>query len=91
MHPWRDIAFLPRSSRRSFLAAGISGTFAVAGLSATAVCGRVKEEFSFDLSELSITDLQAGIKAGKYTSRSLVEKYLRGSRPSITRGQHSAA
>jgi amidase len=76
MHPKPDIAFSPRSSRRRFLAAGISAGLTTAALSATAVCGRVEEESSFDLSELSITDLQMGLKAGKYTSRSLDEKYL---------------
>jgi len=48
----------------------------MAGLSATARSGRGEEEISFDLSEIGIADLQAGIKAGKHTSRSLVEKYL---------------
>jgi amidase len=34
------------------------------------------EDDSFDLNELSITELHEGIKAGKYTARGLVEKYL---------------
>jgi amidase len=34
------------------------------------------ENDSFELSELSITDLQDGLQSGKYTSRSLAEKYL---------------
>jgi len=48
----------------------------MAGLSATGSGGRAESEFAFDLSELGITDLQAGIKTGKYTSRNLVEMYL---------------
>ncbi|MGO9113742.1 MAG: amidase [Thermoguttaceae bacterium] len=47
-----------------------------AALSAAAASDGVEEESPFDLSELSITDLQMGLKAGKYSSRSLVEKYL---------------
>jgi amidase len=37
---------------------------------------RPKFEPSFELSELSIDELQEGLKSGKFTSRSLVEKYL---------------
>ncbi len=70
------IAFSPRPNRRSFLAAGIAGGLATAALSATAVSGHGEEEIPFDLNELGITDLQTGLKAGKYSSRSLVEKYL---------------
>src|SRR5262249_48049123 len=33
-------------------------------------------EDSFELNELSISDLQEGMKAGKFTSRALAEKYL---------------
>jgi amidase len=76
MHPSPASTLSVRPSRRGFLAAGIAGGLATAALSATAGFGREEEEDSFDLNELSITDLQEGIKAGKYTSRSLVEKYL---------------
>ena len=34
------------------------------------------DDTSFELSELSIEDLQRGMESGKFTSRSLVEKYL---------------
>ncbi|MGA7374775.1 MAG: hypothetical protein WBW36_00415 [Candidatus Sulfotelmatobacter sp.] len=30
---------------------------------------------AFELDELTITDLQAGMKSGRFTARSLVEKY----------------
>src|SRR5271157_1656407 len=76
MHPRSNIVLSPRASRRSFLAAGISAGLTTAAHSATAARGSVDEVTSFDLSELSITDLQMGLKAGKYSSRSLVEKYL---------------
>jgi amidase len=41
-----------------------------------AVAAEGGETDSFDLNEKSITDLHEGIKAGKYTCRGLVEKYL---------------
>ena len=75
MHPSPDKAFSIQPNRRHFLAAGIAGSLTSAALSVNAVSGWVAED-SFDLSELTITDLQAGIKAGKYTSRSLAAKYL---------------
>jgi amidase len=61
-------------SRRDVLVAGLSAGLAAHALSATAAGGR--EEDSFDMKEPTITDLHEGIKAGKYTSRGLVEKYL---------------
>jgi amidase len=55
-----------RSDRRDFLAAGIS-----AGL----VAARAGED-RFELAELTVADLQEGMKSGKYTARSLTQKYL---------------
>jgi amidase len=56
---------------------------ATAGASAKAQTGKSRSEaaassteYSFELSELSVTDLQQGLQSGKYTSKSLVEKYL---------------
>jgi amidase len=60
-------------SRRGFLAAGVA-----VGLAAPvrpAAAGD-RDEDTFELNELSVTDLQEGLKAGKYTARGLVEKYL---------------
>lgn len=71
MHPSNDTAHPGGTSRRGFLAAGF-----VTGLVAPAVSAGTREEDSFDLNELSIVDLQKGIQAGKYTARSLAEKYL---------------
>jgi amidase len=76
MNARTDVAFLPFTSRRRFLAAGIAGSLTTAALSATAVGVEAEEDSPFDLNELGITDLQIGLKAGKYTSRRLVEKYL---------------
>lgn len=61
-------------SRRGFLATGITASVAASALAPSPVMG--SEEDSFDLNELTITDLHEGLKAGKYTARSLVEKYL---------------
>src|SRR5262245_53773919 len=72
MHPNANSARSGGPSRRGFLAAGLS-----AGLATSPhAVARGQEEDSFDLNELSITNLQEGIKAGKYTARGLVEKYL---------------
>ncbi|QJX00761.1 amidase [Frigoriglobus tundricola] len=61
-------------SRRSFLAAGVAAGLVTAD--AAAVPPNDHKEDAFDLNELGITDLQAGMKAGTYTARGLVEKYL---------------
>src|SRR5262245_28545652 len=62
----------PGPSRRRFLAAGLAAGVVAPALPAA---GAPKPD-SFDLNELTITDLQKGIKSGKYTARGLVEKYL---------------
>ncbi len=71
------------SSRRDFLRSGaIAG---VVALSQPAVAcasenfGTVErgpEVKAFELDELTVAELQAGMKSGKWTARSLVEKYL---------------
>jgi amidase len=58
------------ADRRGFLAAGLCGGLAAAAGSARA------EEQAFELSELTVTDIQEGMKSGKYTARALAEKYL---------------
>jgi amidase len=57
-----------RTDRRSFLTAGISAGLALASAAA--------EADRFELAELSIADLQEGIKSGKWTARSLTQMYL---------------
>jgi amidase len=59
------------ASRRRFLAAGLSGALAAAAPSSTCA-----EDASFELAELSLVELQEGIRSGKYTARALAEKYL---------------
>jgi amidase len=69
-------------SRRSFLAAGVAGsTLAAIGSSAVQTANANESpgrsaELDFELSELSIEDLRGGLDSGKFTARSLVEKYL---------------
>jgi amidase len=67
--------FIYHPNRRKFLTAGLTGALATGALSALA--GTTQADVaSSELDELSITDLQASMQSGKYTSRSLAEKYL---------------
>ena len=68
-------AFNSHPSRRGFLAAGVGAGVAAAALHSTGQRA-IADEPSFELAELSIGDLQDGMKAGKWTARSLAEKYL---------------
>jgi amidase len=72
------------ASRRNFLKAGIAGSAAVTltplhpALAAARELARHSPASGvspFELDELTISDLQDGMKSGKFTSRSLVEKY----------------
>jgi len=73
-------------SRRDFLrgsvVAGVAAVYPALGAARTTEEGaRAREAASlevpsFELEELTIDDLQAGIKSGKYTSRTITEKYL---------------
>ena len=70
-------------NRRSFVRRGIAGA---AGAAAATVSVRARSESrevashaspaAFELDELTIADLQAGQSSGKYSARSLAEKYL---------------
>jgi amidase len=75
-------------ARREFLRASLLGTAAIATAAAKPL---VAGEFSgrgakanssagdipaFELDEITISDLQDGMKSGKFTSRSITEKYL---------------
>jgi amidase len=75
---------LPAATRRTFLKATVIGgsVAAVAPLVPALGAARVvasappvPEVKPFELDELTITDLQDGMKSGKFTARSLVEKY----------------
>src|SRR6266851_1306574 len=58
--------------RRDFLAAGLAAGL----LATTATVPAHAADRSFELDELTIADLQDGMKSGKYTARALTEKYL---------------
>jgi amidase len=62
-------------SRRKFLAAGVSGMAAVASAQAAPDAAQAKDQ-AFELSELTVAELQEGIRSGKFTAHSLTEKYL---------------
>jgi amidase len=74
----------PRSnSRRTFLRAGLATTVATAAYPALGAARAAAQEPAtgmspgeFELDELTIDDLQQAMQSGKYTSRSLTEKYL---------------
>jgi amidase len=51
----------------------VAGEFAIRGAKANAFAGDVP---AFELDEVTISDLQDGMKSGKFTSRSITEKYL---------------
>jgi amidase len=74
----------PAASRRSFLKATVAGSAAAALTPFYFARGAAREIESdlpvsdikaFELDELTIADLQDGMKSGKFTARSLVEKY----------------
>src|SRR5688572_5613706 len=70
-------------NRRSFVRRSIAGA---AGAAAATVSVRARSESrevaphasppAFELDELTIAELQAGMSSGKYSARSLAEKYL---------------
>jgi amidase len=70
-------------SRRSFLATGVASGVLAAALPAEAQNSLDSDSQSsatndrpFELSEISITNLQRGMESGKFTARSLAETYL---------------
>lgn len=72
-------------SRRSFLASGVTAGLAAAAIPAMTGSAAVRSDDAesahagvtpFELSELLIADLQKGMSSGKFTARSIAEKYL---------------
>jgi amidase len=61
--------------RRHFLSAGLSGIAVAAAASAEATTAPWEEQ-PFELSEMTITELQDGMRSGRFTARSLTTKYL---------------
>ena len=66
----------PSVSRRAFLRGSFSGALALGSIGISKSSSQAQEEKEFELSELTIAELQMGMEKGKYTSRSLAEKYL---------------
>jgi len=72
-----------RSSRRGFLQSAVTGSAAAAFYPALGAAREISsptnpaapEVKPFELDEVTISDLQDGMKSGKFTARSLVEKY----------------
>ncbi len=65
--------------RRKFLRTGIIGAVAAAvspKLSVSAIGGAPSPIAPFELDEITIGELQGGMRSGKYTARSITEKYL---------------
>ncbi len=73
---------LPSNSRRNFLRAGLVTTVASAAYPALGAARVIDQQSpdviprEFELDELTIDDLQQAMQSGKYSSRSLTEKYL---------------
>jgi amidase len=66
-------------SRRKFLEVGIAmGAAAVAlpSFAHGAAAPQAAEVPSFELDEITVTELQEGMKSGKFTARSIAQKYL---------------
>jgi len=70
------------SSRRTFLQKAVAATAAVSSYPALVVGREITSEFAaapqvrpFELDEITIGDLQDGMKSGRFTARLLVEKY----------------
>jgi amidase len=71
----RSDSYPDHPSRRHFLAAGLSGGIAAATLPALPDSAQVVDP-PFDLSEVTLGELQEGMRSGKYTARLIAEKYL---------------
>jgi len=72
------------SNRRSFLKTTLIGSAAAAATPLYPALGAARETApaisapevkAFELDEITIAELQDGMKSGKFTARSLVEKY----------------
>jgi amidase len=67
-------------SRRKFLEAGVvlgAASLAIPGLLAAELrAAGLQEQKAFELDEITVAELQDGMKGGKFTARAIVEKYL---------------
>lgn len=68
----------PNLSRRRFLQAGVLSAPAVAAAAMTAAPAKPASGIvpEFELDEVTVAALQTGMEAGKFTARSITEKYL---------------
>jgi len=70
------------STRRAFLQAGVATGVAAAIVPVAAAretglpAARTAEVHTFELDEITVAELQAGMQSGKFTAHSLAEKYL---------------
>ncbi len=71
-------------SRRKFLKTGIAGSIAAVTLPSLSFAGQELRKFMsspatspFELDEITIDELSSGFKSGKYTVRSVAEKYIK--------------
>src|SRR6266852_8116184 len=73
-----------KKGRRAFLQNGLAGGLAAAvapAIMVEVIEARERRESlpgvpTFELEEITIAELQEGMKAGKYTARAIAEKYL---------------
>ncbi len=70
-------------SRRKFLKTGIAGSIAAVSVPSFSFAQKAINEMTssftsspFDLDEITVDELNAGFKSGKYTVRSITEKYI---------------
>jgi amidase len=77
-----DVGRTQAKSRREFLQTGLIASAAYPALGAARTFAAANSEVSapngksFELEEITIDELQAGMKVGKHTSRSITEQYL---------------
>jgi amidase len=67
---------IEKQSRREFLKSGVIGVATIGLAKDAAASDAVLSEPHADLNEITVGELQAGMKSGKYSARMLVEKYL---------------
>jgi amidase len=81
-HRQENKSEIRRFDRRDFLKTGLTGGIFAATLPGLAAANETNPSSPspdiepFELDEITIADLQAGMSAGKYTARSLTEKYI---------------
>ncbi|MCA1625861.1 MAG: amidase [Acidobacteria bacterium] len=67
---------IKKQSRREFLKSSVIGVVAIGVLKDTMASEITVPEPDIELIEVTVSELQAGMKSGKFTAKALVEKYL---------------